>query len=249
MAGEWIKFQTSTLKKPEILRIARMLGINRNEALGLMVEFWVWLDDASVDGTVDGLEASDVDAMMSCPGLSAALQDVGWLSIDAENHRISVPNFGRHNGESAKKRALKNERQARWRDKTVDAPASTKASTREEKRRVTTSSLRSDVVGSTKRPAVLESPTDEHRLAAKARGVDCDAEWQRYVDWLAANGKVHRDRAAGFRNWLGRATPPVLRAVGAKSQSDRRAEVNAAIWGVRNEPEPTDITGQSERVA
>jgi hypothetical protein len=37
--------------------------------------------------------------------------------------------------------------------------------------------------------------------------------------------------------------------VGKKSQADRRAETNAAIWGARNEPEPTDITGQSERVA
>lgn len=105
------------------------------------------------------------------------------------------------------------------------------------------------VGGATNRRPVLQEPTAKHRLAAKTKGVDCDAEWQRYVNWLAANGRVHKDRSAGFSNWLDLARPQLVRPVGAKTQADRRVETNAAIWGVRNEPEPTDITGQSERVA
>jgi hypothetical protein len=73
-------------------------------------------------------------------GFAASLEKVGWLTIDENG--ISVPKFDRHNGESAKKRALKTERQARWRagkddsvDEVVDAQTSTKGSTREEKRR------------------------------------------------------------------------------------------------------------------
>jgi hypothetical protein len=82
--------------------------------------------------------STDVDAMLSQPGLCRALEMVGWLKIDKEPAKIVIPNFERHNGESAKKRALKNERQARWRDADVDAAPSTGASTREEKRRDTT---------------------------------------------------------------------------------------------------------------
>lgn len=46
---------------------------------------------------------------------------VGWLKYDAETETIHIPNFTRHNGESAKKRALNTERQARWRNAHVDA--------------------------------------------------------------------------------------------------------------------------------
>jgi hypothetical protein len=51
------------------------------------------------------------------------------------------------------------------------------------------------------------------------------------------------------RGWSGFFAVHTQFAVGGKTLADRRAEVNAAIWGVRNEPEPTDITGESERVA
>ena len=56
------------------------------------------------------------------------------MSADA-NETLTLPHFDRHNGETAKKRALKNRRQAKWRQKSVDGAASTIASTREEKRR------------------------------------------------------------------------------------------------------------------
>jgi hypothetical protein len=246
MAGDWIKLEHATLDKPEVLRMAELLGVSRREMLGLLLDFFVWLDRNSSHGHVTHMSRMCLDSVLHVSGFSAVLCDVGWAEMDDATGTLTIKNWDRHNGNPAKTRALAKDRKAEERSRKSHADTVT----REEKRRVTTSSLRSDVVGAPpKRAPVLQSPTDEHRLAAKARGIDCDAEWQRYTDWLAANGKVHRDRAAGFRNWLGRATPPVLRAVGAKSQSERRAEVNAAIWGARHEPEPTDITGQSERVA
>jgi uncharacterized phage protein (TIGR02220 family) len=109
--------------------------MKRDEALGAVVRFWIWADSNTVDGVVDGVASQDVDAVLSCPGLCSALSMVGWLVIDKENERITIPKFTRHNGESAKKRALKNERQARWRDGLVDADVDADATTREEKRR------------------------------------------------------------------------------------------------------------------
>lgn len=145
MAGEWIKVEIGLPEKPEVMRLARLLNKNRFEIVGTLFRFWIWVDKNTVDGVVDGVEASDVDEIVSMPGFGLAMKGVGWLEVDPDNHRIIVPKFDRHNGESAKKRALKNERQARWRSQQPSTDESTKASTskstrastREEKRRST----------------------------------------------------------------------------------------------------------------
>lgn len=136
MAGDWIKVETCTPGKAEIIRLARLLSMKHDEALGVVVRFWMWADTNTVDGRVDGVASTDVDAVLSCPGICRALEAVGWLVIDKEKESIKIPKFDRHNGESAKKRALTNRRQAKWRNASVDGASSTSASTREEKRRV-----------------------------------------------------------------------------------------------------------------
>jgi len=138
MAGEWIKIETSLSDKPEVLRISRRLGIDKDCVVGKLARVWGWFDKNSVDGVVDGVVDADIDAIAYQDGFASALVSVGWLLVDSDLCRVSVPNFQRHNGESAKKRALKSERQARWRrsgSEEVDDTASTCASTREEKRR------------------------------------------------------------------------------------------------------------------
>ena len=108
--------------------------MKHDEAIGAVVRFWIWADSNTVDGHVDGVAPQDVDAVLSCPGLCRALESVGWLVIHKDQERIVIPKFERHNGESAKKRALKSERQARWRDGRVDAVVDADASL--DKRRV-----------------------------------------------------------------------------------------------------------------
>jgi hypothetical protein len=63
------------------------------------------------------------------------MKSVKWLVEAPLSNGLCLPNFSRHNGETAKKRALSNRRQSRWRNADVDTKPSTKASTREEKRR------------------------------------------------------------------------------------------------------------------
>lgn len=145
MAVGWIKVETCTPGKAEIIRLARLLSMKHDEALGVVVRFWVWADSNTVDGVVDGVASTDVDAVLSCPGLCRGLEAVGWLIIDTEKERITIPKFERHNGESAKKRALSNERQARWRAGNVDAHVDATPPTREEKRREEKKKNRSNV--------------------------------------------------------------------------------------------------------
>jgi uncharacterized phage protein (TIGR02220 family) len=135
VAVGWIKVETCTSGKAEIIRLARLLSMKHDEALGAVVRFWVWADSNTVDGVVDGVASTDVDAVLSCPGLCRGLEAVGWLIIDKEKERITIPKFERHNGESDKKRALSSERQARWRAGNVDGLVDATPPTREEKRR------------------------------------------------------------------------------------------------------------------
>jgi hypothetical protein len=138
MAGDWIKLEHATTHKPEVLKMARMLGISRREMVGTLVDFLFWCDVNCVDGVVDGVVDADVDEMTSCSGFSAVMKEVGWLTFESHPPLMRMKNWERHNGETTKKRALKNDRQARWRlakDEIASTPASTKASTREEKRR------------------------------------------------------------------------------------------------------------------
>tara|TARA_S200002703_G_scaffold98191_1_gene84879 strand:+ start:2577 stop:3227 length:651 start_codon:yes stop_codon:yes gene_type:complete len=135
MAGDWIKVECVTPNKPEVSKVSRLLKITKDDAFGKMMRFWMWIDSNSVDGHVDGVVSHDIDDLVACVGFSTALVEVNWLKINDEKERITIPNFDRHNGKTAKNRALKNKRQSKWRSQSVDSEESTNASTREEKRR------------------------------------------------------------------------------------------------------------------
>ena len=137
MAGEWIKVEITTPDKPELMKAARILGVDRDLEFGKLVRLWGWFDKNSVDGHVDGVVSTDVDQLVDMEGFCEALKSVGWLEYDDDAEIVSLPNFDVHNGETAKQRASRNKRQAKWRgnvDANVDKGASTKTSTREEKR-------------------------------------------------------------------------------------------------------------------
>lgn len=140
MAGEWIKVESSTPQKPEVVKMARILKKQRSQVFGALVMVWCWFDRNSVDGHVDGMVSTDIDEIAGLTGFAGAMIEVGWLWCDAAQQTLKLPNFERHNGESAKKRSLKNERQARWRSTGASTepstPPSTNASTREENKRV-----------------------------------------------------------------------------------------------------------------
>lgn len=138
----WIKIQHGLHNKPEVFSIARRLGISANETVGLLVKFWCWCDENSVDGCVDHLQSTDVDQIVGFNEFGNALLAVKWIVFDGKKAGFSVVNFDRHNGETAKKRALKNNAQAKWRkgakgdvDNSPSTSRSTNVSTREEKRR------------------------------------------------------------------------------------------------------------------
>lgn len=141
MAGDWIKLEQATLDKPEVLRAAEMLGISRREALGLFFDFWVWLDKNLSDVCPDfvrNISKKSLDNVLHTPGFSAMLESVGWAKFDESKGTLHVVNADRHNGTTAKTRALDAKRKKDKRRENVREMSGLKPDkngTREEKRR------------------------------------------------------------------------------------------------------------------
>jgi len=102
----------------------------------------------------------------------------------------------------------------------------------------------------------LECPTQEHEDLAKQSGIDCKLEWSAYTDWLAANGRSHKDMAAGFRNWLRRAKPQTSNPSGKKqTQAERRHEWSTDLTKYLNKmtgaapADPLDISSTAVHLA
>jgi hypothetical protein len=239
MAGDWIKVEHATVDKPEVALFSELLGVPVPHGFGLLVVFWMWCDKHSRDGLVTQVSRMSVDTVTHTPGFAAALEAIGWGQFDDVGRALTLPNFIRHNEAPAKSRALTRERMKRKRD-AVSVTTASPEKRREEK---STTSLRS----------VVEAlPTDEHLAIAIQQGVDCQAELDKYRDWLASTGARHKSQVAGFRNWLRKAGQFKARDAPRQTVHDRRADTADQMfrrgkYAVTNDA-TRDITSSAERV-
>ena len=133
MAGDWIKMETCLARKPEVASgLTAALGLDEFAVIGRLFALWAWADEQSVDGNAVRVTEPFLDRLTNCPGFAVALRQVGWLA--GRDGLLEFPNFGRHNGQTAKSRALARDRAKRFRNADVTrAPLPEKR--REEKRR------------------------------------------------------------------------------------------------------------------
>lgn len=123
MAGDWIKWAHGFAKKPEVMMIAARLNRTRHEVAGILMEVFEWADaNVLIDSGASGFDPDAcpgvvqlgdqskqlLDAIAGVSGLADAMTAVGWLQ--ARSGSLAFPNFGRHNGKSAKARALDSSR-------------------------------------------------------------------------------------------------------------------------------------------
>jgi uncharacterized phage protein (TIGR02220 family) len=160
MAGDWIKLEHATLDKPEVFRTAEMLGVDRDTAIGIFCRYFVWLDQnlcpvsvRQMSGsnpdkersTLTHMSAKGLDEVLHRPGFAACLVAIGWAEFDEKAWTMRVINSDRHNGKTAKSRALDRKLKAKQRReaRAQNRPASVrqmsgsepdKNRTREEKR-------------------------------------------------------------------------------------------------------------------
>jgi hypothetical protein len=139
MAGSWIKFDTSTSDKPEVWAIAESLGIDPDAVVGKLLRVWAWFDDQTEKGNAPIVTRSLLDRKVGVTGFVTAMIEAGWM-VESDGV-LSLPNFDRHNGQTAKNRILTAKRVSAHKKGNAEgnakgnAPIVTRALPKEEKRR------------------------------------------------------------------------------------------------------------------
>ena len=113
MAFAWIKIEDSTPDKPEVWKMAERLAIDADAVLGKLVRIWIWADQQTLDGNAASVTRALLDRCAGVTGFADAMIAVGWLKATEDG--VSFLHFERHNGETAKKRALTRRRVERHR--------------------------------------------------------------------------------------------------------------------------------------
>lgn len=114
--NDWMKVEKQTPEKPELARLARDCKVSRGEAFLAWFRAWAWLDGLSADGRLRDVTPADFDEAARLPGAAASLEAAGWLVWHEAG--LDVTNYTRHNGKSAKARALDQRRQRIHRETT-----------------------------------------------------------------------------------------------------------------------------------
>lgn len=124
MAVNWIKIESVTPEKPEVFQIAAILDMDPEKVFAKLFKVWRWVDQLAVDGKIARVKCSLVDYIAGHSGFAKAMIEVGWLEETADV--ISIPNFDRHLGDTAKQRGLGAKRNEKYRSKGKgDAPSVT----------------------------------------------------------------------------------------------------------------------------
>ncbi len=243
----WLKFDTATPEKPEVLAIAIALGFDDPDlVVGKLLKVWRWFDQHTVEGNANGVTAALLDRMIGVPGMCAAMASVGWLVVSETG--LELPNFERHNGKTAKDRALTAQRVAKAKTKAKsndqgNASTVTTPLPREEKRREeNSSSLRSEEGARASRlPTDWALPEPWREWAEHERPeLDLTRTAAAFADyWHGKAGKDGRkvDWAATWRNWVRneRSIPP-----SRASPQPKHAAAARAIFGAP-QPEIIDV--------
>lgn len=101
--ADWIKVRHALVRSPKILRLATALKVNQATALGIAVKWLCWLDEQTETGCT-GLLPDELDLAMGFRGCANALFSIGWAALGGEGTVVALE-FGKHSGETAKKRA------------------------------------------------------------------------------------------------------------------------------------------------
>jgi hypothetical protein len=126
MALEWIKFELHTSNKPEVWEMAGKLGVDPDAVVGKLLRVWGWFSNQTTDGNAPSVTKALLDRDCGVVGFCAAMIEAGWMI--EENGRIRLPNFDRHNSQTAKTRALTAKRVASHKGKSNACSVTTRVS-------------------------------------------------------------------------------------------------------------------------
>ncbi len=125
--ANYIEWSKGLADKRETVIMAASLRIDRHEAAGRLMKFWEWCDENVPEEVIDKVTGDAVivlspnrgdtekfiDQVACIKGFSKAMESVGW--IVHKRSSIVLPNYGRHNGSTAKTRNRNTRNQAKRR--------------------------------------------------------------------------------------------------------------------------------------
>lgn len=215
MAGDWIKFECATPDKPEVWAIAAALEIDPDAVVGKLLRVWGWFDQQTEDGNAPSVSKMLLDRLVGVTGFCKTVIEFGWMEDDGKH--LTLPHFDRHNGKTAKNRALTAKRvaqhKAKGNDKGNDS-LTQDALPKEEKRRedikkntsgkplVTFASWIASLKESNTPVIEDDDPIFEY---AKDAGIPRDfllITWIEFKAEFSAKDKKQRDWRAHFRNFV-----------------------------------------------
>jgi hypothetical protein len=121
MSASWLKIRHDLADDPAVIQLSEAVQIEDDAVIGKLFRLWSWADRHTTDGHAAGVGLRWVDRLTRCDGFGAALVRVGWL-VEGDGG-LSFPRFDRHCSDTAKARALANERQNRMRNAPVTDPS------------------------------------------------------------------------------------------------------------------------------
>lgn len=211
MAGDWIKIRADLSEDVDVLRLSDILGTDDPTTVGLLVLFWSWVDRQTTNGEGIKVSRERLDKLVGRHGFSDGMLIIGWLGGECGN--LYVPNFERHNGNSAKARALESEakRLRRMSDKLSDTTSAKKpGNVGPEKRREEKNIEREINAGATgiRRPTLDQAKSAAMTIGVMAAMAD---EW-----WHAREAS----------EWMKGAGGGAVVAVGTNWQADLKSYSN-----------------------
>ena len=117
--ADWLKVNHALVRSPKVRGLMRALHCKKHAALGLAVSWLCWVDEQTTDGHT-GLLPDELDDEIGFRGCAEALISIGWAALGADGCVYALE-FGKHCGETAKKRADDARRQAEKRKRDADA--------------------------------------------------------------------------------------------------------------------------------
>tara|TARA_Y100000310_G_scaffold334082_1_gene412968 strand:+ start:717 stop:1526 length:810 start_codon:yes stop_codon:yes gene_type:complete len=191
----WIKIESHTPDKPEIMALAELLDMDEDAVLGKLVRVWIWADYQTANGYAPSATKRGLDRVAGHAGFADALLDchVGWVTEDGQRGLV-FSNFERHNGKCAKKRAMDSRRKAEQRALVQEKSHSEADNTvtREEKRReekIREDEIKLDEnrsVQNDTEPKKPKTPSKPKKKTAPKYGEDFETWWSA---WPRKEGK------------------------------------------------------------
>lgn len=231
MAGDWIKMRCNLDTDPAVFQMAAALEMDELAVVGRLWKVWSWADQHCADCNAVSVTRNVLDRITATPGFADAMQKVGWL--EGLDGALSFPHFDRHNGQTAKKRALTRNRVEKTRADSVTLPAlQERYQRREEKSNISLIQGEPPAVGFTE-----EQVIEAGRRASIAEDI-CRAY---YDDRMAAGwfDKARRpvrsmphDLANFARHWRSNENPKQFGSNGSKKA--------ASVWELKQSIEQTE---------